>query len=367
MTVLEYIAVLFSGIYFIFFLWVTFGYLKTVKIKIPRDAFSTSVSLIIPVKNEEKNLPALFECLKKQKNVRGEIIFVNDHSDDGSSELITSFTHAELEVRMIDLDLNEIGKKTAIEKAVSLAKNEVIITTDADMTFRENWMEQHSKKISKEYILAGPIKISSHHGFWNTFQALELLAIQIIGCGMNYWKKPITLSAASMSYPKEMFLRLNPYHDNKEELSGDDIYLLQAAKKHNIPVYYDQNSDFVAETSGKNFGSYLMQHIRWMKKKSSFRDPMAVLTGLLLSFSSAWFLFSVVYQCFMNETNLFMIFSLFVKTMVDFLLLFLIIRERDKLAILFGFIYSFPISIFMNLMIPLLGWFLPIRWKGRKI
>jgi biofilm PGA synthesis N-glycosyltransferase PgaC len=367
MSIFEYIAVFFAGIYFIFFLWLAIGYYGTLKMKIPRDASSSAVTLIIPVKNEESNLPVFFESLKKQKNVNGEIIFVNDHSEDDSLHLMKNFSHDVLEVKVIELAINERGKKTAIEKAVFMAKNEVIITTDADMIFSESWMEQHSKKFSKEYILAGPIAISSKRGFWNTFQQLEMMAIQLICSGMNYWRKPIALSAASMSFPKEMFLRLNPYRDNKEELSGDDIYLLLAAKKHNIPVYYDQNREFVAETPGKDFGQYLGQHIRWMKKKSSFRDVSVILTGLLLFFSSAWFLFSVVYQCFMNEVNLFMIFSLAVKTIVDFLLLFLIVREREKLPVLAGFVYSFPISILINLLIPFFGWLIPVKWKGRRI
>ncbi len=51
----------------------------------------SSISVIIPAKNEAENLPALFETLEKQTYSNFEIILVDDRSDDDTASVMTDF------------------------------------------------------------------------------------------------------------------------------------------------------------------------------------------------------------------------------------------------------------------------------------
>jgi len=47
-----------------------------------------SLSIIIPLKNEEKNIKSLFFNIKKKIKCKFEICFVDDFSNDSSSQVI---------------------------------------------------------------------------------------------------------------------------------------------------------------------------------------------------------------------------------------------------------------------------------------
>ena len=86
-----------------------------------------TVAIIIPVHNEEKNV------LNKLNNLRTldypqdklEIIFVSDGSTDNTNQLLNEITNIEL----ISYS-NRQGKPTALNKAVSHAKSDIILFTD---------------------------------------------------------------------------------------------------------------------------------------------------------------------------------------------------------------------------------------------
>ena len=55
---------------------------------IPEQGGKTgSISVIIPARNEELTLPTLLESLRRQDTRIGEVIVVNDHSEDATAEI----------------------------------------------------------------------------------------------------------------------------------------------------------------------------------------------------------------------------------------------------------------------------------------
>jgi undecaprenyl-phosphate 4-deoxy-4-formamido-L-arabinose transferase len=94
------------------------------------------LSVVIPVYNEEKNLPVLFSRLYPVLDALGrsyEIIFTNDGSHDQSFKLLQAQYHARPEVtRVIDFNAN-YGQHMAIMAAFERVRGEVIVTLDADL------------------------------------------------------------------------------------------------------------------------------------------------------------------------------------------------------------------------------------------
>jgi undecaprenyl-phosphate 4-deoxy-4-formamido-L-arabinose transferase len=94
------------------------------------------LSVVIPVFNEELNLPLLFSRLYPVLDGLGrsyEVIFTNDGSADGSLELLRAQHAARPAVtRVIDFNGN-YGQHMAIMAAFERVRGQVIVTLDADL------------------------------------------------------------------------------------------------------------------------------------------------------------------------------------------------------------------------------------------
>lgn len=91
----------------------------------------TSISLLIPVYNEEASLSQLFKELKQfQKNRKSEIIFVNDGSTDNSLELLKKSGLDS--TRIVDLGQN-YGHQQALSTGLLYVSGQVVVTLDADL------------------------------------------------------------------------------------------------------------------------------------------------------------------------------------------------------------------------------------------
>jgi glycosyltransferase involved in cell wall biosynthesis len=94
------------------------------------------LSLIIPVYNEAKNLPILYDSiqqtLKANKNM-WEVIFVDDGSTDDSFDVLRSLVEKDPEhVRVVAFRRN-FGQTAAITAGIDHAQGEIIVLMDADL------------------------------------------------------------------------------------------------------------------------------------------------------------------------------------------------------------------------------------------
>src|SRR4026209_1846025 len=95
-----------------------------------------NLSLIIPVYNEEENLPILYDSIQQAlKFVQGtwEVIFVDDGSRDPSFEVLNSLVEKDPEhMRVLSFRRN-FGQTAAITAGLDHACGETIVLLDADM------------------------------------------------------------------------------------------------------------------------------------------------------------------------------------------------------------------------------------------
>src|SRR3989304_4817542 len=76
-----------------------------------------TISIVIPVFNEENNIPLLYEELcrvwkKLEDKFNYEMIFINDGSRDGSAKAISKLTQADRNIRSLEFSRN-FGKESA--------------------------------------------------------------------------------------------------------------------------------------------------------------------------------------------------------------------------------------------------------------
>ncbi len=95
-----------------------------------------NLSLIIPVYNEQDNLPMLFEALYATMNSLGktwEVILVDDGSRDKSLSILEEYAAKDADhVRVISFRRN-FGQTAAIAAGLDYSQGDIIILLDADM------------------------------------------------------------------------------------------------------------------------------------------------------------------------------------------------------------------------------------------
>jgi polyisoprenyl-phosphate glycosyltransferase len=93
------------------------------------------LSIVIPVYNEEKNLPLLLEKLVAETlrmQVTYEVIFVNDGSMDNSLQVIKHMAASNTAVTYISLSRN-FGHQVAVSAGLDMATGKAVVVMDADL------------------------------------------------------------------------------------------------------------------------------------------------------------------------------------------------------------------------------------------
>ena len=93
------------------------------------------ISIVIPVYNEEGNIPSLFNRLYTVMGLIGksfEVIFTDDGSHDRSLAILKDLASQHPEVRVIEFNGN-FGQHMAILAAFEKSSGEIVITLDADL------------------------------------------------------------------------------------------------------------------------------------------------------------------------------------------------------------------------------------------
>ena len=93
-----------------------------------------SVSIVVPVYNEEKSISSLYRETKDAliNFPTHEIIFINDGSNDTSLNKIIALVEQDFTIILIDLYSN-FGKADALNEGFKVAMGDIIITMDADL------------------------------------------------------------------------------------------------------------------------------------------------------------------------------------------------------------------------------------------
>ena len=107
---------------------------------------SESVSILIPVRNEEENIGELVLSLQAQEIlVNPEIIFIDDSSTDKTTEKLQQAIAAGAKIRAINapaLPKNWLGKPWALQQGYLQASGEIVVTIDADVRLTSKAISQ---------------------------------------------------------------------------------------------------------------------------------------------------------------------------------------------------------------------------------
>lgn len=117
------------------------------------------VSVCVVAYNEEKNLPALLECIKKQtySHQKMEVVLIDGISNDSTKKIMLQFKEENKEFYQVQV-LDNPKRKQACGWNVAIKNytGDVIIRVDAHASIPENFVEENVKVLQTgEYVCGG--------------------------------------------------------------------------------------------------------------------------------------------------------------------------------------------------------------------
>ena len=352
--------------------------------KLVNENESLFISIVIPARNEEKNIGLCIHSIISQTfpSNNFEIIVVNDHSTDNTKNVVLSFKQENIHlINLEDFTKDQVlnsYKKKSIETAMQFAKGELIVTTDADCIAPEKWLET----LATFYKEKSPVFVALPVVFKNTsnsdsflkrlfknFQSLDFMMLQGITGASVYKKFHSMCNGANLAYQKKVFYEVNGFEGIDKLASGDDMLLMhKIEKRYPEKIMFLKSEKVIVETTpAETFKDFINQRIRWASKADQYTDKKITAVLLLVYFLNVWIFILGISSFFSVKAFYYFLISIVVKTIVEFIFLFPVSKFFGKQKLLWWFFPAQPFHILYTIVAGFLGKFGSYQWKERKV
>ncbi|PWL28996.1 glycosyltransferase [uncultured Roseivirga sp.] len=359
-------------IYSVLFLWSVLLIAVLIlwtKLKNKFEFVDKPCSVIIPFRNEEATLVKLVKAFSRQSVKSAEFIFVNDHSEDRSVELLReALKKYSLQAKVLEVTEVE-GKKAALSLGISEASNEFIITTDADCQMNEHWLASLLNQFEVEEVkmVLGPVVLTGE-GFWQKFQSLEMSALMGVTAVSAYLNKPTMANGANLAFRKSVFEELEGYRGIDEIPTGDDeLFMHKIQLKYPGSILFTKDSRAVVQTAGaEGLSSMINQKKRWASKwkfNKRWSTILLALFILLVNLAQCFLIYDFLTDPIASRVS---IWVLWLKFMSELFLLLQVRHDLGQRTNFLSFIISFLFYPLYAIYIGIAANFGSYQWKGRK-
>jgi cellulose synthase/poly-beta-1,6-N-acetylglucosamine synthase-like glycosyltransferase len=331
------------------------------------------ISVVVPAKDEAKNLPRLFRSLENQTARDFEIVLVNDRSQDATGELMAGF-HSKHpgRVRIVTLKENRDAvnpKRYALERGIEAASGDIILFTDADCVLSEGWIGSMVRRFSDSSrgVVIAPVHTHDGSRFLDKYQLFDHVFRYFYTAG----SAGIGLSTGgfgnNLGVSREALESIGGYGNIAPSVTEDAALIAAVRDRTSYSIHAAVHSDILVNAEPQTTWKDLFrQEMRWSSGAFFSRDP-----GTVLGYSAVMiFLFgglaaiplSILFTPFLFVAAS-TFFSMFIVAFLGGLLLRLKLRTY-WLFVLTSMLWS---SIFYTAVNLAALFRAPIRWKGAVV
>jgi cellulose synthase/poly-beta-1,6-N-acetylglucosamine synthase-like glycosyltransferase len=227
-----------------------------------------NVSIVIAARNECLTIGTLLENIRIQAHPNFKAIIVDDHSTDGTAEVVRNF--AERDSRFSVVSNRGEGKKAALTTGIKLSKEEIIVTTDADCRVETQWLRSMIAPFGhpETKFVFGGVSIEGET-FFSKLQSHEFLSLIGTAAASLWWGFPSMCNGANLAFRKSVFLEVGGYENNFHIPSGDDEFLLHKIHhRYSDGVLFVPDQEAIVRTSAVGPHEFIHQRVRWAGKWS---------------------------------------------------------------------------------------------------
>ena len=370
----QIIAITFIVYYFYTVILFIFGLIKTSIVKKTSNQL-IPVSIIVAVRNGEKNLPRLLEALIQQSYLGlMEFIIVDDESCDQTKQIINKWQKKDDRIKyQTSLKGNSKlkYKKRALDAGIKIAKNNFFIFTDVDCLPTKDWVVGMVQQFNSgaDYVVGLSI-VPYAKSLVSQFQRIDFLISMFAAHGMVCLGYAWGCSGQNQGYTRDVYINNNRFSKIKHLLQGDDSIFLQVSRKKSICVLSNnQENSYVESRIESSWKSFIMQRIRWASDGSIMWKYNKIFYLSLLSAFFTNFLFFI--SPFLAYLKIILISDIIWFLLIKLFLEYILFRVGCKknqifcnhFQFLFWFILQIPYVLFV-------GFFsflnIQFNWRGRK-
>lgn len=366
-----WIAITLLTFYVVLILVYWFGWLRIPYFVSKQSTANVSFSILVPARNEAHQIVDCLTSLINQTYNQSlfEIIVINDHSTDNTQHVVADFIKQNTSTQIRLINMHELPgermlKKRAITHAISQAKGNYIVLTDADCTRGENWLSTTAKFVEEKSakLVYGPVLFTANSMF-ERMQSLEFAGLVGIGASAIQLKNPNMCSAANLIFEKQVFFEVDGYKGNDGLASGDDEFLLHKVfKVYPNQIHFLKHRDAIVYTTPNASVMQLTeQRKRWVSKSTKYENryiTLILVAAYVFNASILWYLIA---------EPIFGLKLLLIKAITEGVFLYSVLSFFKRkshllllpLAELFHIIYVLVIGILGNV-----GTY---NWKERKL
>jgi chlorobactene glucosyltransferase len=211
------------------------------------------VSVLIPARNEEKNIQRCLRFLENQSYQNYEILVIDDNSKDGTWAIMEGMARENPRIRIYrgaPLPGDWYGKPYALQQLSREARGEILIFTDADTEHRFHsisWTVTNMRKSGADLISGYVGQTLLSFGERITVPLMFFLTGFIIPLFMSRYTRIGFFSSAVGQYiaiKKEVFLRIGGFTHIRKKTS-EDVYLARYVKTQGFRTIFLDLSDQV--------------------------------------------------------------------------------------------------------------------------
>lgn len=335
------------------------------------------ICLIIPVRNEAKNILNLVQDIEKQDFDKKyfEVIIVDDFSIDETWDLLQQFektSHLRLKILKLHQKNTISSKKTAITQAIHATEAELLITTDGDCRVGEGYLKtvhDFYLQTHRPKLISAPVCFFEPKTVLEKILFVEFSSLIMTGASLIALGKPSMCNGANLIFQKSAFLEVNGYEGFEQIPSGDDEFLLKKmAKKYPQQIQFLKSKEAVIRTQPpENLSQFYLQRKRWASKWKLHEGwEVKILAVFVFGFHALNMLLGIrlIFQLF--EFWEIILGHFILKFILEYFFLSKIIKlfttkKYIWYIFLLQFLYS-PYAIFFGILANVGGY----EWKGRK-
>ncbi|MEL6670157.1 MAG: glycosyltransferase [Bacteroidota bacterium] len=376
--VIGFLILLVVGVYSVFQLVNLFFWWKATDeiFEQKRSTEWPTVDVVVPARNEARNLPLLLQDLQKLNYPSSslQIVVVDDFSEDDTLAVARRFdgiTVLQLSDRMTDPEAVIAHKKAALTYAIENSQAEVIVTTDADCRWPTNGLKALLANWQEGQFRSGSVLIETDKGFLYGFQSLDMMSYMFLTAAYAVRRRPILANGANLAIGRQLFNRIDGYTGVDHIASGDDVLLLHKLNSLGFAgrVRFMADSHAVVETkAAPSWSAFWQQRLRWAGKTGHYKNAGLVWAqGIAFAASSA-IIFGLLLSIFDERLLTITVLAWMLKAGCDGIILRVLCAHFDRKEDFRWYLPSallYPFYLLAIGVAALLG--VKATWKGRRV
>lgn len=262
------------------YLLVIFG--RVAFFKIPSSSQKTNneepVTIVIAARNEFKNLKTLIPKLFEQDYSKFDVMIINDQSTDRTKRLLEEMMAIYPRLRSVTIKYtpNHVTpKKYALTLGIKVAKNDVILLTDADcVPCSDQWIRKMTAPVREKgkRFAIGYSAYEQKPGFLNRWIQFETLMTALYYLSFGLWKAPFMGVGRNLCYRKSFFMEVKAFKGIWYLDGGDDdLFVNQYATGSNTAIVLDPEANTLSKPK-ENWSDYKIQKKRHLHIGKYYRS-----------------------------------------------------------------------------------------------